>query len=338
MSSDDYLNSFLFKALKTNQFESYPLAGDASNRRYYRVTQNQFSYVLMQWEPFEPQNYPFLSVLQHFRSFNVHVPEVIFQDPAAGLILLEDLGDLTLERKFWESQQQESSLIFYKMAIDELIKIHHYASARPTDCTAFKVQFDTEKLAWEMNYGFDNLILGVLKYTPSTTQTVVVQKIFQSICSRLHAEPKKIAHRDYHSRNLMIKLNKVRVIDFQDARLGAVQYDLVSLLRDSYTDLSDSMCQLLIADYIEKSKTHLPKDFSMEHFQNIFELQSLQRCFKACGSFASFFYQRQDRRYLKYLSKTLKRVARTAVLFPEYKDFTNLLIDSGALEKNYDNL
>lgn len=335
---DQQLDPFLSKCLGLTDYKLYQLAGDASNRRYYRVIANDRSWVLMRWEPFDPENYPFISVLNHFAKNNVHVPKIEGISASEGLMLLEDLGDLTLERKFWETQDHSTSYEFYELAIDELIKIHYPATDHKAKCTAFDLQFDTEKLLWEMNYGREHLLNGVLKFSMPGPQSEALQKLFTDICQRLHAEPKRIAHRDYHSRNLMIKLDKVVVIDFQDARLGSVQYDLVSLLKDSYVDMPDHFSDRLKKSYLEKSKPYLDPHFSTEHFELIYQLQSIQRCFKACGSFASFFSTREDRRYLKYLSGTLRRVLKSLALFPEYKLFTDILIDSGALEKKYEQL
>ena len=331
-------DSFLKKYFDSDNFKVYQLAGDASNRKYYRVIKDTQSWVLMSWEPFHAKDYPFLSVLNHFAKSKIRVPEVQAMSEKEGLVLLEDLGDLTLERKFWESQSQEQSLSFYKMAIDEAIKIHFLATQNKSDCTAFKIQFDTEKFLWEMNYGKDNLLKGICKFQFSENQENELTSVFTKICQRLDAEPKYIAHRDYHSRNLMIKLNEVRVIDFQDARMGPIQYDLISLLRDSYVNLSDDIANQLIDDYLTKAKDFLPRNFSKQHFDLIYEVQCIQRCFKACGSFSSFYVQRGDTRYLKYISHTLKRVVKSLALFPEYKLFTDILIDSGAMDRKYDSL
>ncbi|MGZ3747704.1 MAG: aminoglycoside phosphotransferase family protein [Pseudobdellovibrionaceae bacterium] len=333
---EEFIQSFLKNSLKSDDLKVYSLAGDASNRRYYRVIHNHQSWVLMRWEPFDPQNYPFLSVLNHFAKAGVHVPKVVFMAPQDGLILLEDLGDLTLERKFLESQSQETSLDFYKMAIDEIVKIHHQATKTTGNCTAFHIKFDTEKFLWEMNYGKDNLISGILKFQWTENSSREIQDIFSDICAKLDHEPKKIAHRDYHSRNLMIKLDEMKVIDFQDARLGPIQYDLVSLFKDSYVNMNEEMTKTLMEYYLVSSKEYLPKDFSRAHFDEIYELQSIQRCFKACGSFASFYNLRDDKRYLKYLSGTLRKVIKSLTEFPEYKPFADILIDSGALERKYE--
>ena len=88
---EDFIQSFLTKSLKNGDFKVNQLAGDASNRRYYRVLQGPNSWVLMRWEPFDAKNYPFLSVLNHFAKHKIQVPNVIGMDEKAGLVLLEDL-------------------------------------------------------------------------------------------------------------------------------------------------------------------------------------------------------------------------------------------------------
>lgn len=336
-TQDSFLENYLSGYFKTNQFSIFPLAGDASSRRYYRVVKDDQSWVLMRWEPFDPKEYPFLSVQSHFHKNGILVPQVAHMAPDIGLVLLEDLGDLTLERKFWENQNQEPSLPFYKAALDEILKIHFTATDDVnSDCTAFKVKFDTEKLLWEMNYGKENLLAGMLKFPFDDKISKELHHVFFSICSILDAEPKRIQHRDYHSRNVMIKFNKVRVIDFQDARLGPIQYDLVSLLKDSYVNLSDEMAQQMLEYYLTTAASKFGYSYDRSHFDYIYELQTIQRCFKACGSFSSFYVQRGDTRYLKYISGTLKRVLKSLTLFPEYKVFSDILIDSGALERKYE--
>lgn len=335
---DQHLEPFLEKQFNDGESRILPLAGDASNRKYYRVIRGQDSWVLMSWEPFHKDNYPFLSVLSHFQKNRVQVPNVIAFSESDGLVLLEDLGDLTLERKFWENQHQEMALPYYRQAIDELIKIHFHSTLDKAPCTAFDIMFDTEKLLWEMKYGLDNLILGVCHFEMSEPAKNEVLGLFRNLCEVLHREPKWIAHRDYHSRNLMIKLDQMRVIDFQDARLGPMQYDLVSLFRDSYVNMPEAMAAELLEDYLLKAKPYLPSHFSRDQFNYIYELQTIQRCFKACGSFASFYNQRKDTRYLKYITNTLKRVLKSVGDFPEYKVFVDVLIDSGSLERKYEQL
>ncbi|MCB0412018.1 MAG: hypothetical protein KDD22_05795, partial [Bdellovibrionales bacterium] len=124
-------------------------------------------------------------------------------------------------------------------------------------------------------------------------------------------------------------------IDFQDARMGPVQYDLVSLVHDSYVNLSDESREKVVEDYLMKA-SEFNNNISLESFRKIFSIQTIQRCFKACGSFASFYNLRKDLRYLKYLQPTVKKVVQTLTQHPEYSDFMNILIDKGLLEREYE--
>lgn len=324
--------------IRSNQYSIYQLAGDASARKYYRIIKDEKTWILMYWEPFEANTYPFISVAKHFESAQVHVPEMVAVGADLGVMLLNDLGDLTLERKYWESNNEQDSKPFYLKAIDEIIKIHFDATQLKTKSTALSTQFDTAKFMWEMNYAKEHLIEGVLQYKLNSDVARELDKSLLQMCEKLHQQPKVICHRDYHSRNIMLKLDQVYVIDFQDARMGPIQYDLVSLFKDSYVDISDQYAQELMNYYLDTSAIKSSKGFSLDHFNEIYELQSIQRCFKACGSFASFMNMRQDMRYLKYLTPTLKKVLRSLSAFSEMKPLTNVLIDSGALEKNFERM
>jgi aminoglycoside/choline kinase family phosphotransferase len=329
---------FLAEAVGSDDFQILALAGDASTRRYFRIVQDPRTFVLMVWEPFESaESYPFLNIQRHFLANGVAVPEVVKISAELGLVLLEDLGDLTLERKFWENQDQTVSWPYYEQALDELIKIHYKATAdRDPQCSAFKMMFDTEKFLWEMNYGREHLFEKFLQIQLTPTEQEGLQKLFLKICETLHNEPKFVCHRDYHSRNVMIKFGKARVIDFQDARLGPIQYDLVSLLQDSYVNLSNESRQFLLEYYLKLAQDHLPKNFSRAHFNDIYRLQVIQRSFKACGSFASFFNLRGDRRYLKYLPGSLKTIANQLREMKDYKLFLQILEDRGVLDRSFE--
>ncbi len=339
---DDASTEFLARELGTSSLSILQLAGDASHRRYYRVVVGDHSYVLMMWDPFQDDGrYPFLNVRSHFAKHAVRVPDVIAKAPELGLVLLEDLGDLTLERKFWENQNQSMAVPYYEQAIDELIKIHYSASNdRQGGCVAFEIAFDTDKLLWEMNYGREHLIEKLAGVSLSRTERAELDRIFLDICTRLDQQEKRICHRDYHSRNLMIKFGQVRVIDFQDARMGPIQYDLVSLVHDSYVDMNETMRGQILDYYIKRAdeirvSTLGLKPIGRNQFDSVFQLQMIQRCFKACGSFASFYNMREDTRYLKYIKPTLKKVVETLEPFTQYRSFFELIQNRGLLDFNY---
>lgn len=305
------LESFLNKQLSDAEYIVSPLAGDASSRRYYRVMSGQKSWVLMEWEPFqEVADFPFLSVQQYFAKNGVRVPKIYDYDKDTGLFLLEDLGDLTLERRFWEFQNQEVVAPYYKKTLDQLIQIHSlsFNEPGPRECTAYGNEFSVEKLVWEMNYAKKYLIKELLQYPLSHSEESQLEHDFLTICTQLYQSPQVICHRDFHSRNVMLHFNDVVVIDFQDARLGPPVYDLVSLFCDSYVDLNPEVVAQLMDYYILNFTYFQELGLSREQFQSFYDLQTLQRCFKACGSFASFKVTRDDTRYLGYIAPTLTRV------------------------------
>lgn len=334
----DKISAWVTHQIKNSDFSVVQLAGDASARRYYRIVLGDKTWVLMCWEAFSASNYPFLSVQDHFKKCGISVPNIDAVGENLGVLLQEDLGDLTLERKFWEGTTPEYSLGFYHQTLDELIKIHTTATTSGIASSATQTYFDQAKFLWEMNYAKEHLLQDLLKINLSTTESTQLETLFSDFCRRLDQKPKVICHRDFHSRNVMIKWDKVCIIDFQDARMGPVQYDLVSLFKDSYVELSDETTNSLMNYYLENSGLKKSSQYSHDDFFETYELQSLQRCFKACGSFASFMNMRQDRRYLKYLTPTLKRVLKSLTHFPQYSFLASLLIDSGALEKNYETL
>lgn len=310
IEEDSQLHDFVRKSLNLKDFSIFPLAGDASSRKYYRVASGGDSWVLAKWEPVaDPDTYPFISIQKHLHENHINVPRIFAADYAKGLYLQEDLGDLTLERKFWENLHQENVLPFYKVTLDQLALLHRLSldKSNLTKCTAYSVRFDTEKFKWELNYTLTYLFKTFLQQQPENEDGL--QKEFESLAGTLAQIPSVLTHRDFHSRNLMIKGNKIYFIDFQDARMGPPQYDLVSLIHDSYVQLSEPSQQNLLEYYLSVFPEALQLYENKKDFLHFFRLQTLQRCFKACGTFAAINAQRNDTRYLKYLPHTLGKVA-----------------------------
>lgn len=324
-----FIKKALFDQLEEGIFTVLPLAGDASSRRYSRINSGQKSWVLMEWEPFVPETFSLLSVQKHFKKNHVLVPEVVAYSGELGIMLYTDLGDVTLEQEFYRTRNPSGVMGYYRMAIDELLKIHFNASRDRSPCVAFQYEFDVEKLSWEMNWTRQHLLEGLLNFKGLTQE---LQKEFIQLSTILHEKPKCIQHRDYHSRNLMVFQNKLHVIDFQDARLGLVQYDLVSLLRDAYVPIPHYMERELLDYYIGRAKSDYDHSWDREEFMYLYEVQSVQRLFKAVGSFASFWMLRHDKRYLKYIPATLKRVKNSLDQLGPFENIKKALNESGAYQ------
>ncbi len=323
-------SDFIQPLLETDQYTVTPLAGDASSRRYYRVVADKKSWVLMEWEPFDKiEDFPFLSVQKYFDEQSIRVPKIHSYNKDTGLFLLEDMGDLTLERRFWEFQDQEVVIPYYQKSLDQLIKIHSLSFDAPDGrvCTAYKNEFSVEKLVWELNYAKKFLIKELLQSNLSEELEAELDAEFLELCERLYQSPQVICHRDFHSRNIMLSFNEVCIIDFQDARLGPPAYDLVSLFYDSYVDLDDSSIATLTKYYKDNFPHFSSLNLSEDQWDELFLLQTIQRCFKACGSFASFKVTRDDNRYLHYIEPTLKLVLSRLPLFKANSTLERVLVD-----------
>jgi N-acetylmuramate 1-kinase len=254
------------------------------------------------------------------------VPTVLGYDMSLGYILLEDLGDLTLERRFFENQDFAQTLPYYYKSIDEILKIHQIQIDKTNKTPFFHIEFDTEKLLWELNYMKKNLLEDFFNLEMTEEFKSDLESNFTKICNHLSHLPQVVCHRDYHSRNIMLHKDQTYVIDFQDARLGPCQYDLVSLLRDSYVDLTLEQENLLLKYYFDKMPKEITQDW--DTFIENYKLQILQRTLKACGSFSSFYNQKKDTRYIKHIQPTLIKTKKILselkgndalkILFSEY--------------------
>ena len=310
------------------------LPGDGSNRCYFRIIQDAKSFILMQFKQPFASFISFLDVQKYFESNNIAVPKVEFYKKDLGMILLEDLGDDTLEHLFLKDKNSPGILTLYQQVIDEIIKIHHHPRQSHSSCTAFKVIFDSQSLIDEMIYCQKHLIENYCQISLTEKVKEVLNKEFMHLCSLLDIRQKVMIHRDCHSRNLMVKSNNIYIIDFQDARMSSCQYDLVSLLKDAYVNIDKKMENLLIDDYLLKSK-QFGFCISKDEFMKLYHLYSIQRCFKICGSFAGFYNIKKDSGYLKYISKSLQNVLDSLSYFPEYQTLKSILIDINLINKDY---
>jgi aminoglycoside/choline kinase family phosphotransferase len=314
------------------------LPGDASTRSYYRVSTDRQEMVAMSMEPFEAQGgkIPFLAVQRHLSRCGVDVPNVIDYDPAKGLILLEDLGDITLLRRLHEVESEAEERKYFEKAIDALVKMHvrsgpaHALNDEERSAVeGFRLKFDVEKLMWEVNFTMEHFFFKFLQRKISDADLAVIQDGFTKICSELDAIPTVFTHRDYHSRNLMItgdaKDERFVLIDFQDARMGPPQYDLASLLRDSYYQLEEKQIDDLVDYYLMRMKEEGAEIKDKSQFLRHFDLMSVQRNFKAIGSFASFMNRRGNPAYLKFIGNTFENIRRNLKKYPEFKKLREVL-------------
>ena len=304
-----------------------PLAGDASNRRYFRLNLAggpPHSLVLMQLaspEAFKQSEeavsgaaspvleLPYVNILSHLAKADVPVPALYYYDQPAGLLYLEDVGDVTLAQACQDATSPDTPEL-YRDAVDLLVRLHLKATfpADPT-CLAFGRAFDVPLLMWEFDhfieYGIEKRAGKVL---PEKDRHAIRGEM-RKIAEVMAAQPRVFTHRDYHSRNLMVQDGRLRVLDFQDALMGPSTYDLASLLRDSYLSLDQDLIDELVIRYLEgRAKASAPLD--RVTFLRLFDLTSVQRNLKAAGRFVYIAREKHNDRYLQHIPRTLGYVKR----------------------------
>jgi len=302
------------------------LTGDASDRRYFRVVPPEGApYVLsIHASPFETASLPFVNVARLFAAMPVPVPRILGDAGDLGVLALEDLGDVTLQARLGAADADEQ-LKLYREAVDliEIIQRRGRELAGP-EFVPYGIAFDVDKLTWEMNFFLKHFLEAYCRATLTPSLRAAISADLDAIVRELAAMPRVLCHRDYHSRNLMLKAGHLHVIDFQDARLGPDTYDLASLVRDSYVDLPDQTFQALLDYYLAlTNRTH-----EAEAFRERFDLMCLQRNLKALGTFGYQTTARGNPVYVQYIPRTMRYARENLYKYPRFSRLRRLLSEA----------
>jgi N-acetylmuramate 1-kinase len=311
----DLVGSFLAerRGKAASAVEVLPLSGDASTRRYFRLRENGDTRVLALYpEPFVPDELSFASVHGLLDSWGVPVPAIVETDGARGILVLEDLGDLTLQEVLKDAPPARWEEL-YREALDRLAMLQREAARGPQRAPCFQIAFDIEKLSWELHYFLKHFVEGLRGADLTVEDRATVSEGFHGLAAEIASWPRVLCHRDFHSRNLMLHRDRLFWIDFQDARMGPVTYDLASVLRDAYVDVPEELVATLAEEFRQKTT---PGE-SRELFLRRFELMSVQRNLKALGTFGYMATVRGNKVYLPYIPRTLAHARRNLERHPE---------------------
>jgi len=279
---------------------------------------------MLQAHPGQNEEASFLDVQRFLQSLSLPVPRVHGHHPNEGLVVLEDLGDGLLETVVQRGDERQIRALYFE-AVDLLVRMRRAVKSSSSTCRAFDLAFDEAKLMQEMDFFLTHFIRGLAAIEPSPQASETLQEFFATICRRLAEEPRIFTHRDYHARNLLLHRGRLVMIDFQDARMGPAQYDLASLLRDSYVSLTENFIEELMDFYME-GVSEKASD-SREHFDYIFDVMSLQRNIKALGTFGYQAHVRESQRYLSSIPRTAGYVERNINRYPELARFRSVVED-----------
>lgn len=299
------------------------VSGDASFRRYFRFIENETSYIAVDAPPEFENNEVFVAVANAYLQAGVKVPEILFADFSLGFLCIEDFGDEQFASKY-EADDVEK---YYRQALSDLIPIQ---SVQTCENVALP-SFDDELLDAEF-YLFNHWLLEVhLNIKLSKEELAVIQDSQDYIRHVFKSQPQAGVHRDYHSRNLMVLSSdkespELGIIDFQDAVVGPITYDAVSLLRDCYVVWSDEFVDTLLENWRGQNFSQ----YSSTEFRKWFDLVGIQRHIKASGIFCRLCHRDGKKGYLNDIPRTLDYIVKIAKRYPECQEFA-LLVESKVL-------
>ncbi len=300
------------------------LAGDASTRRYYRVHMGPgaplSSLVMMQYPDAVPpgNELPFVNVHRYLRKAGVPVPGIHLALPESNLLFLEDAGDTMLEGFVHSARSTEEVLPLYERCVEILVRIQGEGTrVLDADAIPSRLAFDMDKFAEEIDFFFENAVRKYGGIALSESEERSIEDLFLPFLSELTTLPRVLAHRDYHSRNIMVipggggdAAPDLRILDFQDARMGNIYYDLCSLLRDSYVALPEKVIEELVYVYRHCIPFRIRQMGGRpDAFPYLLDVSSLQRNVKAIGTFGNQAHALGKTFYLRFIPPTVAHLS-----------------------------
>jgi len=282
------------------------LAGDASDRRFYRVKAPGLSslVLMVHASPFELAALPLFLHGRFLLSIGASVPQIVASYPSQGILVVQDLGDETLQDHLGRCAP-ERRRFFYMQAVQTIALLQGEGTrSLSDDLPAARTALDRERLTYELRFFFEHYALGLLEARLTQAEAARLDSWLAALAAQVASQRRVLCHRDFHSRNLMVKGDRLFMVDYQDARLGPYTYDLVSLLRDSYVDLPQDLTREMVEFFLETAEVNEPLGLFMERYARA----GLQRNIKAIGTFASQAVTKGNRSYLQYIPRTLELI------------------------------
>jgi N-acetylmuramate 1-kinase len=304
------LSEWIQQQFNHQAFTLTPLAGDASFRRYFRVVLGEITRVIMDAPPSHETIQPFINVNQCLQQGGITTPTIHAVDVHQGFALLDDLGDKLFLHAITPSNQNQ----LYHSALDTLIQLQRCS----TTSTPLP-HFDAAHRLKEMSLYHEWFLNAYLQLTLTAAEVDMLHASYHWLSEQLQTQPQVFIHRDFHSRNLMIldHANEphLSVIDFQDAMCGPITYDLVSLLKDCYIQLTAEAYH----DYASYFYQHQPlvQTWSMDTFLDQVDYCGLQRHLKVLGIFCRLHLRDNKPAYLGDLPLTLDYTLRCLERHPQ---------------------
>ncbi|MCP4219902.1 MAG: phosphotransferase [bacterium] len=263
------------------------IQGEASNRCFFRVNQGKHSMVAMVYPSENREEIERISRLTDvYKNHKLQVPS-IRETIDNRIILLEDLGDLSIQKAFARSGATEK-----KKLLGLISSILASLASIPSSHTA--ASLDTARMKWEMDFFIEHFVPHYC--SPKTDTDGLRLKLHGMVEAIVHTDT--FAHRDFHSRNMLLYKEGVYLVDFQDSLKAPVYYDLVSFAFDAYLDLKS--LAVFFKDTVKADGIRLDEEQ--------FLLTALERNIKALGTFGYQVSVRKNLAYKKYMARTIRHI------------------------------
>ncbi len=333
-----------------------PASSDASFRRYFRAPcradtpwgdqhSHHATVILMDAPPDKEPLEAFLKTAGLFEAAGVHVPQRLAVDQAQGFLLLSDLGQTpyltaleSAHRVASGKDTNATATVLYREAWQAMLRWQAWSLAQGPE-TLGLARYSNEKLMAEMQLFEDWYVGRHMGSSLSVDEKNQLNQLMQWLSQSALAQPQVLVHRDYHSRNLMLTTERnPGVIDFQDAVIGPISYDLVSLLRDAYIQWEEAQqLDWAIRYWQDARSAGLPIREDFADFWRDFELMGLQRHLKVLGIFARLFHRDGKENYLKDLPLVLQYTRSVASRYIGCASLLRLLdrLENRAVQTGY---
>jgi len=312
------LQNWLCDTLNTPLFDLTALSGDASFRRYYRLTINNETRVVVDAPPEKEPLKPFVDMANLLHNAQVSTPRVEAICYEKGFAILEDFGDIL----FLNALTPPDSLLYYQKAIETLIQIQ---TADIKTLLSFNVAHMHNELSLFHTWFIDQY----LKISLTKTEQSMIQNTFDRLTQSIAKEPQVFIHRDYHARNLMVIPKNTTftlgVIDFQDAMHGPFAYDLASLVKDCYITL-DAPLYTQVMDHFYQLQP-LAQKASREALNIAVDECGLQRHLKVLGIFTRLYLRDHKTGYLGDLPRVMRYVTTCLARYESFSPLYQLFME-----------
>jgi len=299
-------------------------SSDASFRRYWRINSSHDTLIVMDAPPPQENCQPFVDVTRYLAETGVTVPDIIACDLEQGFMLLTDLGTETYYDAIQTGLPDATLQTYYRQALDMLVKLQQ-ADARDLD------RFDASRLRSELTLFEQWFVKEHHQSELTAIESKDLEQIFDALCMGMADEPAVLVHRDFHSPNLMVcekgrGLVNPGVLDYQDAVLGPISYDIASLAFDARTTWHEPQQLDWMIRYWDKARQAglpVPEDFAVFHQQC--EFTSLQRNLRILGVFARLHHRDGKSHYLAHMPRVLQYVRQVTGRYQRFAPLVRLL-------------